>query len=56
MSAKTYLDVNKCPAKHRIVTMRRITTVGRTVRTYCLSCGRAYQIEAGPAPAPKESK
>lgn len=50
MSAKTYRDVSKCPAKHRIVTIRRVSTAGRTVRTYCMTCGRAYQIKAGPLP------
>jgi hypothetical protein len=51
MSDKTYRDVSKCPAKHRIVTIRRVGTAGRVVRTYCMTCRRAYQIKAGPLPA-----
>jgi hypothetical protein len=51
MSAKTYRDVSKCPKKHRIVIFRRLSTAGRVVRTYCMTCGRAYQIKAGPLPA-----
>jgi hypothetical protein len=51
MTAKTYRDVGKCPAKHRIVTIRRVGTAGRAVRTYCTLCGRAYQLKAGPLPA-----
>lgn len=47
---KTYRDISKCPAKHRIVTIRRVGTAGRVVRTYCMSCQRAYQIKAGPLP------
>lgn len=57
MSAKTYVDKVKCPAGHRFsVTTRRIGTAGRTVRTYCQLCRKAYQIKAGSVPAPKESK
>lgn len=51
MSSKTYRDVSKCPAKHRIVTMRRTSSAGRTVRTYCMLCRRAYQLKAGALPA-----
>lgn len=54
MTAKTYRDIGKCPAKHRIVTMRRVGTADRTVRTYCMSCRHAYQIKAGPLPVTKE--
>lgn len=56
MSFKTYAERVKCPQGHGFVQTRRLATAGRTVRTYCPSCRKAYQIKAGPAPAPKESK
>lgn len=56
MSTKTYRDRVKCPAAHTFVVPRRVGTAGKTVRTYCRLCGRAYQIKAGPVPAEKGSK
>ncbi len=56
MSAKTYTERVKCPQRHSFAQTRRLTTAGRTVRTYCPFCRKAYQIKAGPVPAPKESK
>lgn len=54
MIGKTYSDRVKCPAGHSfVVSARRVGTVGKTVRTYCQMCGRAYQIKAGPLPKGK---
>lgn len=51
--AKTFTERVKCPQGHRFTQTRRLTTAGRTVRTYCQTCGKAYQIKAGPIPAKK---
>lgn len=51
--SKTYRDKVKCPAGHKFVVARRIGTEGKTVRTYCRMCERAYQIKAGQAPVEK---
>lgn len=53
---KTYIDVVKCPQGHKITILaRRVSTAGRTVQTYCGTCGRAYPIKAGPLPKLIES-
>lgn len=54
MTAKTYRDRAACPKGHKFVVPRRVGTAGKTVRTYCRMCERAYQIKAGPAPAQTE--
>lgn len=47
---KTYMDKAKCPQGHTLMILRRVTTAGRKVRTYCRRCERPYQIVAGPVP------
>ncbi len=44
---KTFRERSKCPKKHVFTVVRRISSAGRVVSTYCLHCGRAYQIKAG---------
>jgi hypothetical protein len=51
--AKTYSERAKCPKGHSFAQTRRLATAGRTVRTYCPFCRKAYQITAGPIPAKK---
>lgn len=56
MNAKTYRDRVKCPAKHSFVVVRRTSTAGKTVGTFCQVCSRMYKIKAGPVPAIKNTK
>lgn len=46
----TYTDTVKCPEGHTFKLLRRKTTTGKKVRTYCRQCEHSYQIEAGPIP------
>lgn len=47
---KTYMDKAKCPKGHTFRILRRVTTAGRKVATYCRFCKCMHQIKAGPAP------
>jgi hypothetical protein len=51
--SKTYRDRTKCPQGHRFTIVRRSTTAGRLVGTFCQACDRMYQIKAGPVPKAK---
>jgi hypothetical protein len=51
---KSYDDKVKCPKGHTFRLLRRRSTAGKKVRTYCQHCERAYQIVAGPLPKEQE--
>lgn len=49
-SAKTYRDQTKCPKGHKFVAIRRTSSAGKEVATYCPSCNKQYKLLAGRAP------
>lgn len=48
MTAKTYRDKAQCPQKHKFVAIRRVTSAGKIVSTYCITCEKVYKLLAGP--------
>lgn len=51
----TYSDKAKSPKGRTFRIQRRMTTTGKTVRTYCRICQCAYQIKAGPVPSKEQA-
>lgn len=47
---KTYRDVSRCPSGHTFVAIRRTSSVGKVLATYCAQCEKKYRLLAGPIP------
>ena len=47
---KTYRDVSRCPSGHTFVAVRRTSSVGKVLATYCAQCEKNYRLLAGPIP------
>jgi ribosomal protein L32 len=52
----TYTDKSKCPKGHAFSLLRRATSAGKVVSTFCQTCSRMYQIKAGPTPSQKAER
>lgn len=48
---KTYRDSAKCPQGHKFVAIRRTSSAGKVVSTYCPRCDKSFKLTAGPVPA-----
>lgn len=46
----TYRDKAKCPKGHKFVAIRRTSSAGKVVSTYCPQCAKAFKLAAGPVP------
>lgn len=52
---KTYRDDAKCPGGHKFVAVRRTSSSGNLVQTYCPRCKQSFKLLAGPLPSPERT-
>ena len=51
MMKKTYRDKAQCPKGHKFVAIRRTSSEGKVVITYCPQCNARFEVIAGAVPA-----